>query len=212
MTILYIAIALIVAYLIGSVPTSVWLGKLVFKKDIREMGSGNAGATNVFRNFGWHYGVLVLVLDAFKGWAAVKFGSLLPIELTHAGWMDLDCACAVLAVIGHVFPLFANFKGGKGVATLLGIGIALFPFQVLIVIGVFALLFAATRIISISSIIAAFSFPFIVFFLPVDPEPTVVMHIFAILVGIVIPLTHKSNIIRLINGDEKRLVSKKRDK
>ncbi len=135
---LYIFPEILLAYLLGSVPSAVWVGKLFYHTDVRQHGSGNAGATNVIRVLGYKAGIPVLLFDIFKGWAAVQLFFLFP----HAGWSDdfitwLRICLAFAAVLGHVFPVFAGFKGGKGVGTLAGTAIALYPLALLIVLALF---------------------------------------------------------------------------
>ena len=210
-TTILIIVSIIAAYFIGSIPTSIWIGKIFFKKDIREIGSGNAGATNSFRAFGWKTGVFVLLFDSFKGWAAVMLAGILMKEAPFELIANVKTFSAVAAVIGHIFPLYANFNGGKGVATLLGVGVALFPWQILIAVGVFLIVFFCTKIISVSSISAGICFPFIVWFLPCAKQPTLVMLLFAITAALLIVITHKKNIVRILNGEEKKLILKKKD-
>ena len=205
-----IIISIIAAYFIGSIPSSIWIGKIFFKKDIREYGSGNAGATNSFRIFGWKTGVFVLLFDSFKGWAAVMLAGFLMKEAPYELIANIKTFSAVAAVIGHIFPLYAKFNGGKGVATLLGVGVALFPWQILIAVGVFLLVFLITRIISVSSLTAGICFPFIVGFLPCAKQPTTIMLLFSITAALLIIITHKKNIVRILNGEEKKLILKKK--
>lgn len=194
--------AIIIAYLLGSIPTSVWIGRLFYNIDVRTKGSGNAGATNTIRVLGWKAGVPVLLFDVFKGWLAVYLTRFLPEEL-----LACDClvyiriAVAAAAVVGHIYPVYIGFRGGKGVAVLLGVGIALYPVSVWLVAGIFVSVLLISRIVSISSVIASLSFPFIViFFFPPDH---IAMLILAIAVGVFVPMTHLSNMKRLIKGQEK---------
>jgi glycerol-3-phosphate acyltransferase PlsY len=199
---------MLAAYLIGSIPSSVWLGKLIYNKDVREEGSGNAGATNTIRVLGWQIGVVVLLLDALKGWFAVYLADLLPME-TYLGMSKplFQIVLAVLAVLGHIFPVYVGFKGGKGVATLLGVAIAIFPWQVILIeLGVFFLIFGSTRIVSLGSILVAVTLPFLMWLaFPVE-LPILIL---AIVIAVFIPVTHRKNIGRLLKGEEKRLEFKK---
>jgi len=198
---LYCTIAVLCAYLLGSIPSAVWVGQLFYKVDVREHGSGNAGATNVIRVLGYKAGIPVLIFDVFKGWFAVQMVILVPaILLNPHSYILLRLGLGVAAVLGHVFPVYVGFKGGKGVGTLAGVGIALFPFALLIVVGIFALTLAISRYVSVSSILAGLSFPFVVVFL--TNETRLPLIILAIIVAVFIPLTHWKNIGRLIHGKE----------
>lgn len=196
-------LALILAYLLGSIPSAVWIGKLFFGVDVRTKGSGNAGATNAIRVLGWKAGIPVLLFDICKGWGAVSLSYFL-----HKGIQAPDqmiyfqIMLAFLVVLGHVFPLFAGFRGGKGVATLLGVGIALFPYPVIVCLGIFILVLILTKYVSLSSITAAIAFPFVeVFLFGQTSLPLILM---AVGVALFIPLTHKKNIQRLLKNEEKR--------
>src|SRR5512137_2237345 len=123
----YLIAEILLAYLIGSIPSAVWVGKLFYKIDIRKHGSGNAGATNVIRVLGYKAGIPVLLFDVFKGWFDVQVAMLFPHDLLPEDGLNyLRMGLAVAAVLGHIFPVFAGFRGGKGVATLAGVGIALY--------------------------------------------------------------------------------------
>lgn len=193
---------IIIAFLIGSIPTSVWIGRVFYKVDIRKMGSGNAGATNTIRVLGWKAGVPVMIIDIFKGWVAVYIVNFLPFEFVGDQFIYYKIALAVAAVLGHIFPVYVGFIGGKGVATLLGIGIALFPLAAAIIAGLFVLTLIITRIVSVSSIIASIAFPFVVIFILNQNE--VILIILSIAVAIFIPLTHAANIKRILKGEEKK--------
>ncbi len=193
---------IIIAFLIGSIPTSVWIGRVFYKVDIRKMGSGNAGATNTIRVLGWKAGVPVMIIDIFKGWVAVYIANFLPFEFVGDQFIYYKILLAVAAVLGHIFPVYVGFIGGKGVATLLGIGIALFPLAAAIIAGLFVLTLIITRIVSVSSIIASIAFPFVVIFILNQNE--VILIILSIAVAVFIPITHASNIKRIIKGEEKK--------
>jgi glycerol-3-phosphate acyltransferase PlsY len=198
-------VPLILAYLLGSVPTSVWVGKLFYGIDIRSMGSGNAGATNTFRVLGAKAGIPVLLFDIFKGWAALQLMNLFQVSLPSEDQIALfRIGLGVMVVLGHVFPVFAGFRGGKGVATLLGAGIALFPMASLITLGIFILIFVSFRYVSLASIIAALTFPFIQILI-LNQRDVLPLTILAIAIAVFIPLTHRKNILRLINGTEPEL-------
>lgn len=203
MVALIILIEIILAYLLGSIPSAVWIGKIFYGLDVRQHGSGNAGATNVIRVLGYKAGIPVLLFDIFKGWLAVQ----IPLWLQLPGLTDdvvkfIRMGAAVAAVIGHVYPVFAGFKGGKGVGTIAGAGISLFPYSLLIVLGVFILILATSRIVSLSSIIASLVFPLVVILITGERNPGLIG--LSILVAIFIPVTHRNNIIRLIKGEENK--------
>ncbi len=200
--IVYIIISAIIAYLIGSIPSSVWIGKALYGVDVRKEGSGNAGATNTIRILGWKAGIPVLIIDVLKGWFAVYLANLFPFDFLSKDSLEImKMGLSAAAVLGHVFPVYTGFRGGKGVATLVGVGIALYPVAVWVVVGVFIVVLLISRIVSVSSIIAALSFPFIVYFLfPAESKSLIIL---AIAVAIFVPLTHIKNIKRLIIGTEK---------
>lgn len=201
--IFFVILVVLIAYLLGSIPTAVWVGKLFYNTDVREHGSGNAGATNTIRVLGYAAGIPVLLFDVFKGWLAVKIPGWAGISgFTPDDMVYVAIGCALAAVLGHVFPVFAGFRGGKGVGTLAGVGLALYPVALLIVVGIFALSLTITRIVSFSSILGAVSFPFIVIFITEVHQPALI--VLAILVAVFVPLTHRKNISRLIRGEEKR--------
>jgi len=206
-----IPIEIVLAYLIGAIPTAVWVGKIFFGIDIREHGSGNAGATNTIRVLGYKAGIPVMLVDVLKGFFAVKLALLLPHDQYSADLLIyVQIAMAVAAVLGHVFPVYAGFRGGKGVGTLAGVGIALYPVALLIVLGIFILTLALTRYVSLSSILGALSFPLAVVFITGQHHPGLVA--LAILVAVFVPLTHLKNIRRLIRGEENRFDFRRRGK
>ncbi len=153
------------AYLIGSVSSAVWIGKSFFGIDVREYGSGNAGFTNTVRVIGWKAGIPVFVIDIFKGWLAVKLSyitGLYPLE--SYAFVNFQLILGAAAVLGHIFPIYTAFKGGKGVATILGLILAVDPITTLVCMAIFLLVFLTTRYVSLSSLIAGFSFPVIMIF------------------------------------------------
>lgn len=191
------------AYLIGSIPTSVWVGKVFFKLDVRDHGSGNAGATNTIRVLGWKAGLPVFVFDVFKGWVAVMLAVFFVSSFFSSDQLVyLKIALAGAVVLGHVFPLFAGFRGGKGVATLLGVGIALYPLAVWIVLGVFIVVLLATGYVSLGSITGSIVFPFLEIFL--FKQENIWLIGLSILVAIFIPFIHRKNIKRLFKGEESK--------
>jgi len=201
---------IILAYLIGSIPTALIVSKRYFGIDIREYGSGNMGATNTFRILGSRYGTLVMVVDILKGMAAVGLFVFFPYfnELQRT---NLMMGLGVAAVLGHIFPIFANFKGGKGVATLFGMVLAVQPLIAVSCMVVFLLVLFLTRYVSLSSILAAITLPVSVLWIWNEHELT--YRIFAVLVAVMVLLTHQKNIGRIIRGDESRVpILKHRDK
>ncbi|MCM1531806.1 MAG: glycerol-3-phosphate 1-O-acyltransferase PlsY [Bacteroides sp.] len=198
-----LAIGLAVAYLIGSVSTSVWIGRIFYHKDVRQYGSHNAGTTNTIRTLGLAPGIVVLIIDAFKGWLAVKLDFLFLTEATAGYRLYFDVALAVAAVLGHVFPLYTGFKGGKGVATLMGVVLAIYPEAFVASVLIFALVFILTKYVSLSSIMAAVAFPFLEIFVFRQTEPA--LRFFSIFIGLFIIITHRKNIGRLLRGDESKL-------
>jgi acyl phosphate:glycerol-3-phosphate acyltransferase len=203
---------IVLAYLIGSVPTSVWVSRYFFDIDIREYGSGNAGATNTFRVLGSRWGTFVMIVDMLKGIAAVKLAFLLPNYIENELWfINLQIGLGLAAVVGHIFPIWAEFKGGKGVATLFGMVLGIQPNVALSCIGVFLLVLYLTRYVSLSSILASIAFP--VFILVIFNEPEHLYRIFAIAVALMVLLTHQKNIGRIFKGNESKVpILKYRDR
>jgi len=197
---------ILLAYLLGSIPTAVWVGKLFYKTDVRQVGSKSAGATNTIRVLGLKAGIPVLIIDVFKGWLALFIADSYKLELDfqwHAFFMVI---VSLAVVLGHVYPVFASFKGGKGVATLLGVAIALFPYEIIVLLGIFIIVFILSRYVSLASITAAVSFPFVSCFLFNTQEIAYIA--FSIFVALFVPLTHIKNIKRLIKGEENKMTFK----
>ncbi len=194
----------IISYLVGSVPTAVWIGKAWHNVDVREHGSNNAGATNTFRVLGKKAGIVVLSIDVAKGVLAtvVPFAVLALIKNADSSLELLRIEAAVLAIIGHIFPLFAQFKGGKGVATSLGVIVGIQPMAAAICIGLFMIVFISSKYVSLGSIAASLLFPVTVFFL--EPGSVIVFWFSVALSGGVI-FAHKKNIVRLMNGTESKM-------
>lgn len=200
------ALGLVLAYLLGSISFAVWIGRIFYKTDVRQHGSGNAGTTNTIRVLGWLPGVVVLFLDAFKGWLAIHIGDGLMPD-AYVDWQDYyDVLLAVCVLIGHIFPLYTGFKGGKGVATMVGIILALYPEAFAGALIVFAVVFFSTHYVSLASILAAIAFPLLDIFLFHQSSP--VLMIFSILVPVMIVVTHRKNIKRLFKGEESKLYLK----
>lgn len=198
-------LALIVAYLLGSIPTAVWIGKAFYGIDVREFGSGNAGATNTFRVLGKKAGIPVLLIDMLKGWLAVSMAWLVSdAPVNTQPFVNLEIVLGVTAVIGHIFPVFAGFRGGKGIATLFGVVLAVHPWACLMASGVFLLVFLAFNYVSLGSITAGVSFPlFIITVFGGEVVPSMV--IFSVMVAILILITHQKNIERLLRRQESKI-------
>ena len=203
---------IITAYLIGSIPTALIISKSIFDIDIREYGSGNMGATNTFRVLGAKYGTIVMVGDMLKGIFAVALYNLLPYYLTNElDRTNLMIGLGMAAVVGHIYPVWAQFRGGKGVATLLGMLLAIQPVVAVSCVGVFLLVLFLTRYVSLSSILAGVALPICVLWIYNEKE--VFYRVFAVAVAALIVLTHQKNIGRLLKGNESRVpILKYRDR
>jgi glycerol-3-phosphate acyltransferase PlsY len=203
---------IITAYLIGSIPTALIISKSIFDIDIREYGSGNMGATNTFRVLGPKYGTIVMVGDMLKGILAVALYNLLPYYLTNElDRTNLMIGLGMAAVAGHIYPVWAQFRGGKGVATLFGMLLAIQPMVAVSCVGVFLLVLFLTRYVSLSSILAGVALPICVLWIYNEKE--VFYRVFAVAVAALIVLTHQKNISRLIKGNESRVpILKYRDR
>ena len=194
---------LILAYLIGSIPTSVWIGKWFYNVDIRDHGSGNAGSTNAIRILGWKVGISVLIFDIFKGWLAVNLIHLTQFYIPETGkFITFQLMLGVAAILGHIFPIYVGFRGGKGVATLFGLVMAINPEPTLICIGIFVVTLIISKYVSLSSMIAGFAFPFMVIF--VFKETTMSLVIFSLIISILLLFTHQKNIERLLSHKESK--------
>ena len=222
---------LAVSYVIGSIPTSLMAGKMLKGIDIRQFGSGNAGGTNAFRVLGWKPGLIVTLIDIIKGIVAavgvVAFFRHHPIGVfPDINEVALRLLAGMSAVIGHVFTLFAGFKGGKGVSTAAGMLIGIAPVSMLMVIGIFFLTVYLSRHVSVASMLAAIAFPLIIavrkyifelgggldyyvklFGSQLFFHDSLDYHlmIFGLIVALAILYTHRANIRRLISGTESRV-------
>ena len=208
MNYLYIALALLAAYLLGSIPTALWVGRRFFGlADIREHGSGNAGATNTFRVLGPKAGTAVLLVDALKGFVAayclpewlVDQGAIAP---EHELYFKL--ACGVLAIVGHIFPIFAQFRGGKGVATVLGMMLGVAPATVGVCLLVFVVMLLLFRYVSLASMSAGVTFALLQLLPQVRPAQPFMVYVGFVLAALLI-YTHRANIGRLRAGTESRV-------
>lgn len=216
-----LATIIILSYLVGSIPTSIIISKLTKGIDIREHGSGNAGGTNVMRVLGWKQGLLVIILDALKGAFAVVV-----IARLHYGGLPfqnvspfddftlVQIIAGIAAVIGHIWTVFAGFRGGKGIATALGMLIMIVTVDMLVAVGIFILVVSISRYVSLGSILAAISVPLTL----VVRENILHDHIqsystllpFLIAVSLLVVFTHRKNVVRLLNGTESKLSFKKK--
>ena len=212
---LEILIVLILSYLVGSIPTAIIAGKLLKKIDIRDHGSGNAGATNVLRVLGWKAALVVLLIDMLKGYAAVTWIVTIIPDVHNIDTKAIyQIMAGASAICGHIWTIFAGFKGGKGVGTAAGVFFGLQPVPVFICLLVFIGIVSRTKYVSLGSMIGALLLPTILlvqyFFLD---KPVPITHIIiAILLALLIVIMHRENIRRLIAGTENKISFKKGDK
>ncbi|MEE4196034.1 MAG: glycerol-3-phosphate 1-O-acyltransferase PlsY [Bacteroidales bacterium] len=193
----------ILAYLLGSIPTSIWISRSFFNIDIRDYGSGNAGATNTFRVLGIKAGIVVFVVDILKGFLAVNLIYLTDYYIPDSGdYINIQLLLGIAAMLGHIFPLYAGFRGGKGVATLFGVICAISFYPTLIMAGIFVLTLVITRYVSLSSMISGLSFPVLI--IVVFKETTTSLVIFSLIMAVLMLFTHQKNIERLLNKEEKK--------
>jgi acyl phosphate:glycerol-3-phosphate acyltransferase len=205
-------LVLIAAYLLGSIPTAVLISRSYFGIDIRDYGSGNAGATNTYRVLGSKWGTIVMVADMLKAVVAVKLAFFLPDASHYELYLvNLQIGLGLAAVLGHIFPIWAGFRGGKGVACLFGMVLAIQPNVALCCVGIFLLVLYLTRWVSLSSILASAAFP--IFILVIFNEPEHFYRVFAIAVALLVILTHQKNIARILKGNENKVpILKHRDR
>lgn len=212
-----IPVLLILAYLIGSIPTAVWISKFIFGADVRAFGSGNAGSTNMFRTFGFKAGISTQLIDVAKGVLAaflplifIKVGSLPEMPLNERIYLQMYCGLA--AVGGHIYPILAGFRGGKGINTLLGMMIVIYPLGAAVSVGVFVTLLLATKMVSVGSIFGTLAFPLFVIAMKF---PTclqidwLIASLGFVMAGIVI-FTHRTNIQRILQGKENKIMQGKK--
>lgn len=216
-----LATIIILSYLVGSIPTSIIISKLTRGIDIRDHGSGNAGGTNVMRVLGWKQGVLVIILDALKGAFAVVV-----IARLHYGGLPfqnvspfddftlVQIIAGIAAVIGHIWTVFAGFRGGKGIATALGMLIMIVTVDMLVAVGIFILVVIISRYVSLGSILAAVSVPLTLIFreniLHDNIQSYNTLLPFVVALSLLVIFTHRKNVIRLLNGTENKLSFKKK--
>mgnify|MGYP006079411223 FL=1 len=190
---------IILSYLIGALPSSVWIGQRFYDTDVREHGSGNAGATNTFRVLGKRAGIIVLILDIFKAWLAVTVLS----DFAGNKSIEFQLALGLVAVLGHIFPIYIGFRGGKGIASLLGVIIAIHPMAALLSMGIFIFTIIISRFVSLSSMIGACAFPLLLFYYFEETNHSLI--IFSIMVAVLVIFTHKKNIERLYKNEESKV-------
>jgi len=194
----------LLAYLTGAFPSAVWVGKTFYKIDVREFGSGNAGATNTFRVLGKKAGIPVLIMDIFKGWLSVNYISFLTnFPQSEEAIFEVQLAFGIAAVIGHLFPVYTGFRGGKGIATLLGLLVGLNPAAALFSILIFIIVFLISKYVSLASILASIAFP--VFVILVLNSANSSLNLFAVFVPVLTLITHQKNIERLVRGEETKV-------
>jgi glycerol-3-phosphate acyltransferase PlsY len=216
-----LATIIILSYLVGSIPTSIIISKLTRGIDIRDHGSGNAGGTNVMRVLGWKQGLLVIILDALKGAFAVvvvarlhygglPFQNISPFD----DFTLVQIIAGIAAVIGHIWTVFASFRGGKGIATALGMLIMIITVDMLVAVGIFILVVTISRYVSLGSILAALSIPLTLIFreniLHDNIQSYSTLLPFVVAISLLVVFTHRKNVVRLLNGTENKFSFKKK--
>ena len=195
---------ILIAYVLGSIPNALWVGKTFKNIDVREHGSKNTGSTNAARVLGPKLGIFTLILDILKGalptYLGIVLGANLLTRITGIDKLDI-IVIGMAAILGHTFSLFLKFKGGKAVATTLGVFLVLVPYAILILLVVFFVIFGLTRYVSLASVISAVALPITVY-LTTRHIPLTVL---GIIIGLLVIIRHKENIKRLINGTESKL-------
>lgn len=204
-------ILILIAYVLGSIPNALWIGKTFKNIDVREHGSKNTGSTNAARVLGPKLGILTLILDILKGalptYLGIFFGADLLVKLTGVDKLDI-IMIGMAAILGHTFSLFLNFKGGKAVATTLGVFLVLVPYAIFILLIVFFTIFGVTKYVSLASVISAIVLPIAVYI----TTGHIPLTILGIIIGLLVIVRHKENIKRLINGTETKLSFSKNSK
>ena len=200
---IWFIVTFVAAYLLGSIPTAVWIGEAYYGVDIREHGSKNAGATNTFRVLGKKPGIVVLLIDILKGVVATSIPLFIQRDFSTELIVKVQIASAFLAVFGHLFPVFAGFRGGKGVATSLGVVIGILPVAAAISMIIFLVVFLSSRFVSLGAITAALLFPFVLRF--VLGSDSVWLLSFGVLVSSMVIIAHRKNIKRLLKGEESKM-------
>jgi glycerol-3-phosphate acyltransferase PlsY len=195
---------ILIAYVLGSIPNALWVGKTFKNIDVREHGSKNTGSTNAARVLGPKLGIFTLILDILKGalptYLGIVLGADLLTRMTGIDKLDI-IVIGMAAILGHTFSLFLKFKGGKAVATTLGVFLVLVPYAILILLVVFFVIFGLTKYVSLASVISAVALPIAVYF----TTRHIPLTILGIIIGLLVIIRHKENIKRLINGTESKL-------
>lgn len=195
--------AAVAAYLLGSIPTSVWIGKIFYGIDVREHGSGNAGSTNTFRVLGTKAGIPVFIIDVLKAFVATSLVMFMKHLVPGTrDYINVQLLLGASAVLGHIFPIYVGFKGGKGVASLLGVVLAIVPEAGLIALGIFTVTLLVFRYVSLGSLVAGISFPILV--IVVFRTTVTSLMLFSIIVAVLLLFTHQKNIQRLIRKEENK--------
>jgi len=194
---LFVIFQILLSYSIGSISGSMVLGKIK-GVDIRKMGSGNAGGTNAFRTQGALFGIIVIIIDILKGYIATYY-----ISGDFGRGEMIGILCGISAILGHVYPIYFNFKGGKGAGTMVGILVSLFPLGLLYTFSVWIFVLILTGYVGLSTILAGISYPIIIFYFYPNGINSI-MGIFSILISLFLLFTHRSNIFRMIKGNENR--------
>lgn len=220
---LNLLVIILLSYLVGSIPSGMIIARKFGNINIKEHGSGNVGGTNVFRVMGWKFGISVILLDALKGAIAVILISRLywgsfpfPNQTPFDDFTLVQIMAGITAVIGHVWTIFADFKGGKGIATGLGVLITIITLDIALALAVFVIVVSLSKYISLGSISAAVSIPIImivrenIFGVDIQGYHTILP--FVIVLAIMVIYTHRSNIIRLLNGNENQISFSKKKK
>ena len=199
---------IILSYLTGSFSSAVFIGKIFFNLDVREFGSGNAGATNTFRVLGYKAGFIVFFLDVMKGFLAVNYVRLLNnsfdlLEINPEGYFEISLVFGIAAVIGHLFPIYTGFRGGKGIATMLGLLLAIHFLSAIYSFLSFFIIMLLTRYVSVASIISSFIFMILILFV-FDTNNS--LSVFSVFVPVLSLITHQKNIERLLRGEETKVI------
>ena len=198
----------ILTYLLGSIPTSYWVGKYLFNIDIREHGSGNAGATNSMRVMGAQVAIPVLIVDVAKAFAATKLALFIP-DISAGQVLHFKVVFGLVAVIGHIFPVFAQFKGGKGIASLTGVIFGISPIAAVFCLAVFIVVVTLSKMVSLGSIITSIALPFIYLFALNKDDVFLIGFSFAVI--LIVLVTHFDNIKRILAGEENTLNFKEKN-
>ena len=192
---------IVIAYLLGSIPTAVWVGKYFYGIDVRQHGSGNAGTTNTLRTLGKVPAVFVLLIDVLKGIGAINLAHYS--NLSADSFVNFQVILGIAAVVGHVFPVFAQFNGGKGIATMFGVLLGIHPMLALLCMAIFVVTLAFSKYVSLSSLLASAALPILIFF-AFKHDDQILLRLFAIAATFTVIATHQKNIQRLMNGTESK--------